>query len=434
MHRLLLAVVVLDIPFRFENNLLYRADVETLGSLGGFNVSVTTVALLLLYVRWAMVVVALPDRRPASAAGLAGWPLAAYLGFATLSTVLATDVALALRELFLLTQVFLLYRYVVTFVSADDLRFLMKVTLVALALESLAMLYGAYVGDTVLVLGRRIRVDAVGTARVGGTVGSPNGAATYLSLLIAPAIALLLTPARPSLKAAAIVCAALAANALVTTLSRGGWIAVALSLTVFWFASYRYTRRPLLAPLAALGLAAAVLAFSEGTIAARLMSDDNSSARSRLPLMRTAMKIVRDHPLMGVGPNNYSTAMKDYEAVYGDWGDFAFTVHNKFLLVWAETGPGGLITFVWFLVATIRMGWRGWRARDPWLSPIALGITAALLGHVVHLQVDLFSDRSQVELLWLLAALVSVIYANTRTGAHQMQPVRELAHAGVDPS
>ena len=28
---------------------------------------------------------------------------------------------------------------------------------------------------------------------------------------------------------------------------------------------------------------------------------------------------------------------------------------------------------------------------------------------VVHLQVDLFSDRSQVELLWLLAALVSVI-------------------------
>lgn len=433
MHRLLLAVVVLDIPLRFENNLLYRADVETFGSLGGFNVSVTTVALMLLCVRWALMVVASPGRKPAGA-GLAGRPLAAYLVFAALSTLLATDVGLAFRELFLLAQIFFLYRYIVTFVSVDDVRFVMKVTLVALALESLAMLYGAHVGDTVLVLGRRIRVDALGTARVGGTVGSPNGAATYLSLLIAPAIALLLTPARPSLKAAALFCAALAANALVTTLSRGGWIAVALSLTVLWFASYRYTRRPLLAPLAALGLAAAVLAFSGGTIAARLTSDDNSSAQSRLPLMRTAMKIVRDHPLMGVGPNNYSTVMKDYEAVYGDWGDFAFTVHNKFLLVWAETGPGGLISFVWFLVATIRMGWNGWRARDPWLSPIALGITAALMGHVVHLQVDLFSDRPQVESLWVLAALVSVIYANTRIGAHQMQPLRALAHTGADPS
>ena len=424
-HRSLLAIVALDIPFRLEKNFFYRADVETFGALGGFNVSITTFALALLYARWALLVVASPLREPARSAGLGTRPLAMYLAFAAVSTLLATDIGLALHELFLLAQVFLIYLYVVKVVSVDDLRFVIAVLLIALALESLTILYGAYVGETVFVAGRRIRVDivdSVGSIRVGGTVGSPNGAATYLSLLIAPAIALLLTTARRYQKAAAILSAALAANAIVATQSRGGWIAVMLSLGLLWFASFRYVRHPLVAPAVALCLALGVLAFSGETIASRLSGDDRGSAQSRLPLMRTAMQMIGDHPVLGVGPNNYSTVMPRYGAVYGNWGDFTYTVHNKLLLVWAETGPGGLISFMWFLAATIRMGWSGWRARDPWLSPVALGITCALVGHVVHLQVDLFSDRPHVEMLWLLAALVAVIHVSTRATSHVGSP------------
>jgi hypothetical protein len=73
-----------------------------------------------------------------------------------------------------------------------------------------------------------------------------------------------------------------------------------------------------------------------------------------------------------------------------------------------------LITFLWFLAATIRLGWLGWRARDPWFSPVALGFTCALIGHVVHMQVDLFTERPQVEMLWIAAALLSIIHAGTR--------------------
>src|SRR5439155_8442376 len=126
------------------------------------------------------------------------------------------------------------------------------------------------------------------------------------------------------------------------------------------------------------------------------------------------LEIIRDHPLLGVGPNNYSVAMKEYGAVYGKWGDWAYTVHNKFLLVWAETGLGGLIAFSWFLAATIHLAWKGWKTDDPWLSPLALGFMAALIGHIVHMQVDLFSARPQVEMLWVIAALVAVIHAGTR--------------------
>jgi hypothetical protein len=34
---------------------------------------------------------------------------------------------------------------------------------------------------------------------------------------------------------------------------------------------------------------------------------------------------------------------------------------------------------------------------------------------MVHMQVDLFNARPQVEMLWVLAALVAVIHAGTRT-------------------
>ena len=40
----------------------------------------------------------------------------------------------------------------------------------------------------------------------------------------------------------------------------------------------------------------------------------------------------------------------------------------------------------------------------------ALGFTAAILGHMAHMFVDLFNQRWQVQLLWLIAGLITAIY------------------------
>lgn len=425
-HRVLLAVVVLDIPFRLENNIAYRPEAARFGALGGFNVSVTTIALACLYLRWALlsVTVPLPESPRLSARG--SWPLVSYLTFAALSTLVARDVGLALRELFLLAQVLLLYLYIVNRTTVDDVRWVLSMLLVAVLFESVAMLYGARAGQTEIIPGRAIRVDERDNLRVGGTIGSPNAAAAYLTLLVAPALAMLLTSARARLKAVAVLSAGLATVALVFTQSRGGWVATVVSLVLLWLASARSVRRPLLVPLAGACLVAAVVAFAGDTIATRLTADDKSSAESRWPLMRTAMLMIRDHPIIGVGPNNYGEVMKDYGAIEGDGGQFTYTVHNKFLLVWAETGPGGLLSFVWFLAATIRLGWRGWKARHPWLSPVALGFTCALVGHVLHMQVDLFNDRPQVEMLWLVSALLGVIAFSAPRAADSLGDRRSL--------
>jgi putative inorganic carbon (HCO3(-)) transporter len=414
--RFLLALVVLDIPLQANKNFAYLEGVDEFGALGGFEISVTTIALVLLYVRWVLLLAASPAREQIRPAARISRPLVWYLGFATLSTITAGDVSLSLRELFLLGELFLLYVYLVNWVrTSEDLRFVMAILLMGLAIESLMMVYGAYVGDTLWVGGLRIRVDTdAGVVRVGGTVGPPNSAAAYLTLLIAPALSVLLTNAARSTKVIATCCAALGAMAMVPTQSRGGWLAALLSLGFLWIATARRDLRTLAVPIVTAILIALVVALAGDTITTRLTSDDQGSAQSRFPLMQTAMEIIRDQPILGVGPNNYSTAMKQYGAVYGYWGDWVYTVHNKFLLVWAETGLGGLVSFIWFLAATINLGWKGWSAGDPLWSPLALGFTGAVIGHAVHLNLDMFNARSQVELLWVVAALLAVIHAGAQ--------------------
>ena len=88
-------------------------------------------------------------------------------------------------------------------------------------------------------------------------------------------------------------------------------------------------------------------------------------------------------------------------------------MHNKYLLVAAETGLAALAVFLWFLVATLRRGMHAWRARDDLLSPLALGLTVSIAGQLVAMGVDLFNDRAQLQLLWLMAGLITALGAMT---------------------
>jgi len=155
-----------------------------------------------------------------------------------------------------------------------------------------------------------------------------------------------------------------------------------------------------------MALAMAVFAFGS-TISARITEDDRGSAYSRVPLMKLAFRIIANHPLLGIGSNNFSIAMKNYENSDFRSG-FLYAVHNQYLLVWAETGIGGLITLLWFYIGTIRSGKSCWREHDEFLSPMALGISAGLVGYMVQMSVDIFRDRPMMQLVCTLSALVTI--------------------------
>jgi O-antigen ligase len=166
-------------------------------------------------------------------------------------------------------------------------------------------------------------------------------------------------------------------------------------------------------PLAAAALSLVLFLPFHRLISARLFGDDKGSAESRVPLMHLAFRIVKDNPVLGVGANNFTVVMNRYLSPEFREG-FLFAVHNKYLLVLAETGAIGLLGFLAFLLGTVRKGWRCWRLSDDPLSLLALGFVAGLVGHMVHMTVDVFRGRPTQQLIWLIAGLLTAMFQMRR--------------------
>jgi O-antigen ligase len=423
LERLLLAIVLIDISFPIDVHLGYRSDIASFGALGGLDFSLTTICLTLLYVLWLTELMANRGRLRRSSL-VVSTPLALYVAFAAASVAVARDAALSSFELLLLLQTFLLFVYIATRVrTRRQVCFLVGVLLVGVALQGFMTLVLRVTGHSFAFAGLSGRVD-VGTApggvsseRVGGTVGSPNTAAAYFTLLLAPALALLFAAGgHRRLKQLALLAFPLGVVAVILTLSRGGWIALGLSVTIVCVVAWYRGWLPLGGLIAiAVGVALLLLPFHE-LIGARLSGGDKGSAASRVPLMHIAANMIRDHPLFGVGANNFAEVLPRYVTpeFTRDW---LYTVHNKYLLVWAETGIGGVIAFVFFMGETIRKAWACVRTADPLMAPLALGFAAAVVGQMAHMFFDVFHSRPQVQSLWVVAALVAAMHAILRSEA-----------------
>jgi O-antigen ligase len=418
-RRLLLAAVLVDLPLQLDTHLGYRDDVASFGALVGWSVSLTTMALAGLYFLWILRTLAGvgPLVRPAIRASL---PLAGFVVADALSMLAAQDVTLAAFEAFLLAQLYLLFLYVASWVrTRRDLVFVVTLLVAGLAFEGLLMLASRFAGETVRIPGLMARVDVglPGQAiRAGGTVGGANVAAAYTSILLLATLGVLLTTLSRRHKQLALVALGLGAAALLATLSRGGLISFALGATVFClFSIWRGWLSPVV-PVGSVVVVGALVLLLQDLVLSRFVADDQGSAQARIPLMVLAMSIVDDHPLLGIGANNFALVMMQYVtpnfSEYG--GDWLYVVHNKYLLIWAESGTVGLVAFLAFYVSAIWTGWRGWLLEDRLLSPLALGLMAALVGHLFHMSVDLFTDRPEWETLVMCAAVLSAIVGVAR--------------------
>ena len=417
-EKLLLGIIIVEIPLGIDDHLWYQEAAAELGAVGGLNVSLTTFCLALLYALWLAQLLA-KFAAPTPHLLRESLPLMSYLALTALSLFVAPNAALAGFYMVMLLQAFLIYLYVIHWVrTREDVRFVATTLLAGLALQGLIIIGVRFAGLDLNVASISTQVNEGFGLRGGGTLGSPNGAAGYLSLLLAPALGVLMSRWgwRRGLAALAL---ALGCVALLVTQSRGGWAAFALSGTLYYGVAWWRGWLSLRVHVVAL---VAVLAFAftfQNDVVTRLSGDDSGAAYSRIPLMKLTFGVIQDAPLLGVGVNNFAVTLKDY--LTPEFGrEWAYTVHNKFLLIWAESGPAALVAFLWFLAATLRRGWRV-SARGGPLAPLALGLTVALVGHAAHMNVDIFTDRPYVQMLWLLAGLIVAIsrVEGARRGARQ---------------
>lgn len=342
-------------------------------------------------------------------------PLALFFFVCILSVFVAANTRFALFDLFALAGSIVVFLTISNGIrEGRELRLVVGGLLFTVALQGLIAV-GQHLTSSSLGLeffgAPEIMKGYAGLAlisRAAGTLGHPNSLALYLGLLLPLNLSLLLSPMRRSLKLILLGTFILGIAGLVATLSRGGFVATTLGMTLvlLFHGKKRFGLLPALAFLSFLFLLAAVLVLgTSNPIQKRFFKEDYGNAYGRVVIMRVAFELIRSHPFLGVGLNQYTDASRAYDTtpqqIVALWNT---PVHNLYLFIAGETGLIGLSLFLIFLISVVRALWPGLASDDPFVMSTAVGLLAGLAAYLTHSQVD-YSHWTHFTPFWFLTGL-----------------------------
>lgn len=168
------------------------------------------------------------------------------------------------------------------------------------------------------------------------------------------------------------------------------------------------------------GLVVARVFEPPGTAEAMIARDENSN-EVRLEIWGSALHIIRDYPLTGVGLNMFRyQQVRDQYPAPGYAASVLPHAHNELLQVGSDTGIPGMILFLAWHGVLVFMVWQTWRMGSAFLRMVSVSATAGLLAHAVFGLADAITlfDRF-IFGYWLLVALVTVAYLQTKRQAVQ---------------
>ena len=215
---------------------------------------------------------------------------------------------------------------------------------------------------------------------------------------------------------AALVMPALIA-ALAATLSRNAWVGACAGIgLLLLIRDFRFVA--LLPVVAAVFIAVAPAQLTErfySSFRINLFHQDSAtteasvlSNRDRLAMIRSGLRIIKDNPLTGVGPDTVRMVYPQYrdpQAVQ----QLNSHLHNVPLQIAAERGIPALLLWLWFMVALLRDFVRRRATTLPSVAMAALACTVALLA------AGLFEyNFGDSEVVMLFLVLVTLPYAADR--------------------
>jgi O-antigen ligase len=231
--------------------------------------------------------------------------------------------------------------------------------------------------------------------RVEGSFGHPNAYGGFLAVLIPLAVAVMVSRSfSRNVRRFAGLALFLAVPAIVFSYSRGAIAAVVLGSLV-WLALVR----PRLAVVAVVcvGLAGVVLAPS--TLKDRFSNQSTGDEVTlRSDIWGSAVDIYSEHPILGVGLNNFSKAYASLPSTL-EIGSQRRLLHqsqllipphaqNLYLNILAEEGILGLIAFLILSIASIGVVYQGCRVRDATGRAISMAAGAGIMTLAFHSLLD----------------------------------------------
>ena len=203
----------------------------------------------------------------------------------------------------------------------------------------------------------------------------------------------------------------LTGGALLLSLTRSAWIgALCAAGTVL---ALKRPRRLVLLPLAALAL----LFLSPHRILERaktLLTLEDQAITVRFNMIRTGLEIIKQHPLLGVGPNRISRVAYAYGGDRSVAPAYYVHLHNNVLQIAAERGIPCLLAWLWLIARLFRDYFRMAR-RTPFTDPRSYPLVVAIAALVGILVAGLFEyNFGDSEVMMLLLFVLTAPYVVDR--------------------
>jgi O-Antigen ligase len=196
--------------------------------------------------------------------------------------------------------------------------------------------------------------------------------------------------------------------ALLATLSRSGWLGLLVGVVLLFV--LLPARRWQLAAVAGVVALVVLSAGLTGPISARLSPHATGPwemLASRWRVWTAAVAMTSDHPLFGVGLDNFRV----YYPLYSVRPLAVDHAHNLFLNIIAERGILALLTFINLLFAYfLTIGKVLRRVDSGLLRALGAGLIASVGGYLVHSLFDVsYYDPQVLFLVWILIGLAAAL-------------------------
>ncbi len=398
------------------------------GGANGINIGLTDILLVILMVQTFLYASNSKQTGTIRFFPAITLPTLAIIAISIFSLLRAKDVQWGLFDIINFTKAFLFFFFLANNIkNKSDLTLVLKAFFAGLVIQAVIVGLQYYKGTNLGLLGLgepsqilEFEMKAADVSRPGGTIGHCNHLARYIGLILPVSIILaLVTVSSKSMSRFAAFVSMAGILALIYTLTRSSWLGLLLSIAVmipFMF-KYRLMSFRTIGKFA-LGfmLLLVLLSAYGGVIWDRLISNDLGSARTRLTTAEVAMHVIEDHPVLGVGINNYGSILEKYWSSKDSFTRIA-AVHNTFLLYAAELGLLGFGAYLWLLAAFFLRIKKAIKSRSRYFSAIAIGVMGSFAGYLL----TALSDKSYKEsftlliVFWSLAAIIeAIIHVNEK--------------------
>jgi putative inorganic carbon (HCO3(-)) transporter len=350
-----------------------------------------------------------------------------------LSTAAATDRVLALPKFLQYTNI-LIITYLVAAMANSASRIRAVLMVIAVAIGFL----GSKCAFDFLVTGAQFRAQGVG-----GLMKEQNEFALCLNMAIVLLIGLSNMQEsfwrRWGLRAAAAGCTV----SVVGTYSRSGLLGLGLATFLLtWYSKKRMlgfgAMALALVALVAFGpqkaldryktISTAFEAAFEKASTGKVTEDVDPSALGRLQAWEAGTRMMKAHPILGVGPLNFLPQFQRYFPGY-----HARVAHNAFVALGAESGIPATLLFALFIALAIAdMWWTRRKMRNiPELAELAAQCLIIQMTLTVYVVPNFFINRQNLDLMYHLIGLSVGLSAFAKLRIAKVTPQKENLQGGL---